>query len=110
MADKKFAEGIYFQRKSTAPSFVIGGLSVKVVEFSQFIQQNSNNAGYCNLDIKQGKSGKYYVELNQWQPTKDKVKEEEKNQSDLNNWNKKEIKDEQIEYPEEDINPEDIPF
>lgn len=98
--DKIFAKGLYFDKKEKAPSYVVGALSIKVSEFIQFLNENQNNAGYCNIDLKQAKNGKYYAELNQWQPVKDKVKEEESNQEALNN----------IEYPTEDIDPEDIPF
>lgn len=71
--DKKepiFAKGLYFQKREQAPSYVVGALSVKVAEFSAFIAQNQNNAGYCNIDIKQSKGGKYYAELNTFTPQK----------------------------------------
>lgn len=103
MSDKIFTEGIWFQKRDNAPSYVIGSLSIKVPDLIPFLNRHQNNAGYVNVDIKMGQSGKYYIELNTWKPTKDTAKEEVNNQENLNNMDR-------VEYPSEDINPEDIPF
>ena len=100
--EKIFADGMYFDKRDQAPAYVVGGVSFKVAEFIQFLQKHETNAGYVNIDIKQSQKGNYYCELNQWKPVKDTVKEEEKNQEDLNNLGT-------IEYPEND-NSEEIPF
>jgi hypothetical protein len=68
MAEEKiFADGFLFKRKETAPDFVIGALSLKVDEAIAFIKANAKN-GWLNLDIKQGRSGNYYVELDTFEP------------------------------------------
>ncbi len=68
MAEEKiFADGFLFKRKETAPDFVIGALSLKVDEAIAFIKANTKN-GWVNLDIKQGRSGNYYVELDTFEP------------------------------------------
>lgn len=103
--EKTFVSGMYFEKKDTAPVYVIGSLSLKVGEVVPFLQLHEKKSGYVNVDIKQAQSGKYYCELNTWIPQKDKVKEEETNQTELNN-----MGSDKIEYPEEDINPDDIPF
>lgn len=100
--EKVFADGMYFDRNDNAPVYVIGCASFKVAQFIKFLQTHETNAGYVNVDIKQSQKGSYYCELNQWKPIKDKVKEEEKNQEDLNNLGT-------IEYPEGDSS-EEIPF
>jgi len=70
MPDKKFAEGIYFERRDNAPDFVVGKASFKVEKFVQFLKENVNNAGYVNVNIlKAREAGKYYCELDQWKPT-----------------------------------------
>lgn len=101
--EKIFADGIFFQKRDGAPSFIVGSLSLKVAELIPFLQKHELNSGYVNIDIKQSQKGGYYCELNTWKPTKEPVKEETKNQSELNNMDT-------IEYPEEEINPDDIPF
>lgn len=68
---KVFADGFMFKRSESAPEFVIGGISVKVEEATKFLATNQKN-GWVNLDIKQSKSGKYYLELNTFEP-KDKA-------------------------------------
>ena len=70
MEDKIFATGIYFKRADNAPDFVIGKLSVQADRFAEFAQQHKNEGGYLNLDIKKSKGGKFYVELDTWQPKK----------------------------------------
>ncbi len=97
-----FAEGLYFQKRDKAPGFVIGGLSVKVIEFTKFLEQHQNNAGYVNVDIKQARSGKYYCELNQFKPSLP---------SSLPSSESVKVNEpDPIEYPTENINSEDIPF
>jgi hypothetical protein len=68
MAEEKiFADGFIFKKKETAPDFVIGSLSLKVDEATAFIKKHTKN-GWVNLDIKQGRSGNYYVELDTFEP------------------------------------------
>ena len=65
--DKVFADGFIFKRNENAQEFVIGGISVKVDEATKSLASNANN-GWVNLDVKQSKSGKYYMELNTFKP------------------------------------------
>jgi hypothetical protein len=62
-----FADGFIFKRKENAPEFVVGSQSIKVEEAIAFLQANQKN-GWVNLDIKQSKGGKYYCQLDTWQP------------------------------------------
>lgn len=108
MANEKiFADGMHFQRRDGAPTFVVGQVSFKVPEAIPFLTRHQNNAGYVNVDIKISQGGKYYIELNTYKPSNNPanspVRQEEKNQSDLNELDT-------IEYPEEQFNAEDIPF
>jgi len=109
MADKIFAQGMYFKKEENSPDYVIGNLSIKVPEAIPFIQQHENNAGYVNIDIKKSKGGKLYCELNTYikksETPKNEVEENQKGLSEV-----KTKSEDTIEYPEEDINPEDIPF
>lgn len=64
-----------------APEWVKAGVSIKVAEFIPFLEAHSTGDGWVNLNIKEGKSGKYYAELNQW--TKDEPREEKKTESEI---------------------------
>lgn len=68
--EKQYAKGIYFNEKhQNAPEWVIGSLSIKPVEFLEWLDtQQANESGYIKLDVKQGKE-KPYIELNTWKPS-----------------------------------------
>lgn len=72
--EKTFADGVIFKRSNNAPDFVIGNLSIKVSEFAKFVKAHAKN-DWLNLQVKQSKDGKYYVELDTWQPDKNKTPE-----------------------------------
>lgn len=73
MAEKIFADGFSFKKKETAPDFVVGRLSIKAEEASEFIAKHSEN-GWLNININQAKSGGYYCELDTWKPTNEESK------------------------------------
>jgi len=76
--EKVFADGFIFKRSEKAPEFVVGSMSIKVDEAMAFLAQNESN-GWVNLNVKQSKGGKYYMELDTWKPKptkKDDVFEE----------------------------------
>ena len=66
--DKVFADGLIVKRNQNAPDFVICKLSIKRAEFEKFMAENSKN-GWVNLDVKQSRNGKYFAELDTWEPT-----------------------------------------
>ena len=66
--EKVFADGFLFKTKENDPEWVIGHLSLKADEAIAFIKANTKPSGWLNLDIKVGKSGKEYVELDTWEP------------------------------------------
>jgi hypothetical protein len=67
--EKVFAEGFMFKMKPNSPEWVVGSLSLKADEAIAFIQKNTDK-GWVNLNVNIGKSGKPYVELDTWKPTK----------------------------------------
>lgn len=85
MADAKFVDGMRFEIPEKKPSFVVGKISIKVSELIPFLEENQTEKGWINIDLKIGRSGKPYAELNTWKPTRNKVQEEEENQDALNN-------------------------
>lgn len=68
MSDKIFADGFIAKRSEKAPDFVTCSLSIKLLEAIPFLQMHAKE-GWVNLQVKQSKNGKYYVELDTWQPT-----------------------------------------
>lgn len=74
--DKVFTEGMIFKLPSEkAPDYVKGSISIKVDEFIAFAEKNKKN-GWLNVNLKVGKSGKAYAELDTWEPKKTETKEE----------------------------------
>ena len=67
--EKVFAEGFMFKINPNSPEWVVGSLSLKADEAIAFIQKNTDK-GWVNLNVNIGKSGKPYVELDTWKPTK----------------------------------------
>ena len=64
---KVFADGFVFKRNENAPDFVIGSLSIKVEEAVAFLKQHTKN-GWVNLQVKNSQGGKYYMELDTFEP------------------------------------------
>ena len=59
-----FADGIRFLKPSPkAPDWVKGHIAIKVEEFTNFINANQHN-GWVDIDLKESKNGKLYLELN----------------------------------------------
>jgi hypothetical protein len=66
--EKKFIEGLFTSRRENCPEFIIANLSFKTDRFIEWLKNNTNAKGYCNIDIKRSKSGTIYSELNDWKP------------------------------------------
>ena len=69
MDDKKeFPKGIYFsEARDSAPDFIKGHISLNQ-EIVEYYNSKKNAKGYVNLDIKQSKAGKMYLDFNDWTP------------------------------------------
>jgi len=68
--EKKFAEGLYFNEpREGSPEWILGSISVEPKRFTDWMRANyDKNEKYLKIDIKMGKSGKPYTELNTWKP------------------------------------------
>lgn len=71
MKEKIFADGFSFKKNDSAPSFVVGKLSLKIDDAIAFMKRN-DKSGWVNLNINQANSGNFYVELDTWEPAKKK--------------------------------------
>ena len=95
--DKIFTTGLVFKLPSEkAPDFVKGKLSIKVDEFTAWLQGHVNNNGWVDIDIKESKGGKIYCELNTYKPERPNIETKEDVPT--------------VEYPEDEIDPSSIPF
>ena len=68
MSDMIFCDGLIVKRRDNAPEFVVANLSIKVDEFTVFLDEHRAE-GWVNIDIKISKGGKMYASLDQWRPT-----------------------------------------
>lgn len=64
MSDTIFPEGLWFNLPhEKAPSFVKGSVSVDIAKFARWAEQHANERGRFRINLKVGKSGKAYAEL-----------------------------------------------
>lgn len=72
MAEKQFCEGLFYKQPGPkAPPFIKANLSFNVIKFVEWLQKQTNERGWVNVDIKESREGKIYAELNNWQPKKE---------------------------------------
>ena len=113
MAEKIFPQGMYADKPhEKAPSYVIARTSYKVEEFKAFLDAHKNDRGYVNIDILKSQKGTFYGVLNTYVADMTKP-------SSLSDEDKSKIADarekhnenvSELNYPEEEIKPSDIPF
>ena len=94
---QEFASGFYYNEPhENAPDFILASMSVRPDVFIEWLkEQKTNEHGYVRMTAKRGKEGKPYVVLDTWVKTQQSAPRQAT---------------EDIEYPEEEINPDDIPF
>lgn len=97
---EKFVGGMRVSRNEKAPDFVLASIGVNIGDFVAWADKYSKN-GWVNFQLKKSKGGKLYAELDTWEKKPDPTKGEVERPVE---------KIETIQYPEEDINPDDIPF
>ena len=108
MVEIKFIEGMIAKKPhEKAPAFVKVNLSVKIADFLFFANRHSKN-GWMNITIKESKGGKFYAELDTYEP-RETPPEYGGNDKGYEN-TVKIVQENVIDYPEEDINPDGIPF
>ena len=65
--NKSFPKGIYIDTKNF-DTWSKDVLSFKVEDAIKYLQEKANAKGYVNIDIKESREGKKYLELNTFQP------------------------------------------
>ena len=73
MDDKVFVDGMLAKKPDEgAPDFVKLKLSIKLDEFGPWVAARKKadpDSEWMNIEIKEGRSGKWYAELNTWKPS-----------------------------------------
>ena len=62
---KNWADGFVFKVQPAAPAYVMGKLHVKVEEAIETLKKHQKD-GWVTIDIKQGRSGKFYCEIDNY--------------------------------------------
>lgn len=61
--DSSFPEGLMFELpREGAPEFVKGRLSIHVPRLKKWLDENVNERGYIDIDLKKSKAGKLYLQ------------------------------------------------
>ena len=67
--EKQFVEGLFTSRRENAPDFILANLSFKTDRFIEWLKNNTNARGYCNIDVKgEVKMELFIQKLNDWKP------------------------------------------
>jgi len=62
-------EGFYLKPPhDNAPAWIKGQIGIKVDTAIEYLQKMKNDKGYVNLDLKESKGGKLYLDLNNFIP------------------------------------------
>lgn len=80
-------------RRENAPDFVKCELGIHVADFIAYLKSHEKQSGWVNIHIKESKGGKLYADLNDYDPNKKDGSAETT-----------------VEYPQDEINPADVPF
>jgi hypothetical protein len=68
--DKIFAKGFYPEIHEKKPDFVVCNVGIDVKQFTQFLETYQKK-GRVKIEIKLGRSGRPYADLNQYESTSD---------------------------------------
>lgn len=75
--EKLFVDGMMFKNPiDSAPKWIKGNILVNVDKFREFCIKNAgyvSEKGWLNIDLKEGRTGAMYLELNTWKPQKQVV-------------------------------------
>ena len=73
--DRVYATGMSWkQPNDAAPDFIKAKLGINVEEFTAFLEEHKKKDGWVNFEMKESQDGRYYFELDTWEP---KAKQED---------------------------------
>jgi len=76
MSDKIFADGLSIKSAQTQYGEIIK-LGINYEKFTEFLAKYVNERGYVNIDLKKGKSGNWYSELNTYKSSSTTTQDDE---------------------------------
>ena len=77
--EKIYAKGLFVKRNEKAPEFVVCSLSFKTDDFIQFLEENTNDKGYLNIQVlKSRDKGTLYAILDTFEPKTNTTPTQEK--------------------------------
>ena len=77
--EKIYAKGLFAKRNEKAPEFVVCSLSLGTDDFIQFLEENTNDKGYVNLQVLKSKDkGTFYAILDTFEPKTNTTPTQEK--------------------------------
>ncbi len=66
---KEFVDGLIAKKpRDTAPDWIKCNISIKRADLILWLEQKEGD--WVNLQVSEAKSGKWYAEVDNWQPTK----------------------------------------
>lgn len=72
MSDIEFVNGLIAKApRDTAPEFVKASLSIKREELIAWLQEREGE--WINVDIKEGRTGKWYAAVDAWKPNSERA-------------------------------------
>ena len=67
---KEFVDGLIVKKpRETAPKWIKCNLSIKRADMIQWLEQKDSE--WINVQLCEARSGKWYAEVDNWQPSKD---------------------------------------
>jgi hypothetical protein len=67
---KEFVDGLIAKKpRDTAPDWIKCNISIKRADLILWLEQKEGD--WINLQVSEAKSGKWYAEVDNWQPKKD---------------------------------------
>jgi len=67
--DSTLPEGFFLKPPhDNAPGWIKGQIGIKVETAIEYLKKVQNDKGYVNLDLKESKNGKLYLDLNNFIP------------------------------------------
>lgn len=101
MAQKNFPNGLrVYSPRAGAPSFLICNIAIDVRDLHLWLDNNADAEGKILLDVKMSKNMKMYAEKNEYRKPAQPVI----NPNDIL------PPKNEIQYPSDELHPDDIPF
>lgn len=104
MSKTQFVDGLIVKAPhANAPDFIKCKLAIKRDELIAWLQGQDE---WVNLDVKSSKGGKWYASVDNWKPNQNESQEVKSQEPVVQYASSSDA----INYPDDDIDPSEIPF